>query len=85
MANEGVLFSLGDPLQTIWYRLGRLASRREVIDAIQEGLPLLEEIANKEGNGAPEALAGQLAAAWKLLPFGDEPVVQSAALADAAS
>src|SRR5215467_16140142 len=32
----GVLFSLGDPIQTIWYREGRLATRVEVYDAIQE-------------------------------------------------
>jgi hypothetical protein len=72
MGNAGVLFSLGEPIETIWYREGRLATRREVIDAIHEGLPTLEAVAAQEGKGAPEALNGQLLAAWMLLPYGDE-------------
>src|SRR5215469_4631726 len=72
--NTGVLFSLGEPLNTIWYREGRLATGQEVHDAISEGLPALEKMAQDEGRGAPEALAGQLAAAWKLLPEGEEPI-----------
>jgi len=85
----GVLFSLGKPLQTIWYREGRLATRAEVHDAIMDGLPNLEAVAKAEDEqyrrqgrlnlvGAEKALAGQLAAVWVLLPFGDAPVVQSA-------
>jgi hypothetical protein len=72
MGNAGVLFSLGEPIETIWYREGRLATRREVIDAIHEGLPTLEAMAAQEGKGAPEALNRQLLAAWTLLPYGDE-------------
>lgn len=75
----GILFSLGDPVETIWYREGRLATRREVIEAIEEGLPNLEALARDEGHGAVEALAGQLQAAWKFLPFGDDPVSEPAA------
>jgi hypothetical protein len=79
MGGQGVLFSLGDPIQTVWYREGRLATRMEVFDAIKEGLPALEAIAREEGNGAVEALAGQLAAVWQLLPYGDEPPLVTAA------
>jgi hypothetical protein len=68
---KGVLFSLGDPVQTIWYREGRLATRLEVIEAIEDGLPALYGIAVKEGRGAPEALIAQVVTVAELLPFGD--------------
>jgi hypothetical protein len=50
----GTLFKLGEPDETIWYREGRLATRQEVIDAIEDGLPNLLAPAQEEG---PRAVA----------------------------
>jgi len=50
----GLLFELGDPIETVWYREGRLATRQEVIDAINEGLPVLKAMAEVDG---PKAVA----------------------------
>jgi hypothetical protein len=51
---QGVLFELGNPVETIWYREGRLATRAEVEEAVSEGLPNLLTPATEEG---PEAVA----------------------------
>jgi hypothetical protein len=75
---KGVLFSLGDPVETVWYREGRLATREEVQEAIDEGLPALALIAEKEGDAALKALAVQVAKAGELLP---EPSSRTEAVA----
>jgi hypothetical protein len=66
--NEGLLFGLRDPVETIWYRLGRLATRAEVQAAIDEGLPLLYEPAREEGEQALLELAAAVTRAVAFLP-----------------
>jgi hypothetical protein len=64
----GVLFQLG-PLHGIeWWARGRQASRAEVMESIESGLPSLREVAELEGNGAVEALASATVNAMRLLP-----------------
>jgi len=68
--NEGLLFMLKEPVETIWYREGRLATRQEVEDAILHGLPALYEIAAQEGDDALAALTGKTAAVGAYIPGG---------------
>lgn len=63
--NDGILFQLGEPSETIWYREGRLATREEVDSAIHDGLPALALAAEQESPEAVAALArkvGEVAA-----------------------
>lgn len=53
-AGKGLLFRIGEPLETLWYREGRTATRAEIDESIETGLPLLREVAEKDG---PEDLA----------------------------
>jgi hypothetical protein len=50
--NSGVLFNIGDPVEVKWYREGRAATRAEVVESIDSGLPILREMAEKEGVAA---------------------------------
>jgi hypothetical protein len=51
---RGVLFRFGPPLKVQWFAEGRQATRQEVLDSINSGLPILEDAAAKDG---PEAIA----------------------------
>lgn len=51
--NGGVLFRLGTPAFVHWYTQGRPATRIEVMEVINSGVPILEEAARQDG---PEAL-----------------------------
>lgn len=64
----GTLFSLGDAIAVEWYREGRPATRAEVAEATESGLPLLRGIAAQEGEEAVEALGEYLRAAQVLWP-----------------
>jgi len=55
-AGNTVLFRLGDPERCQWRREGRPATREEVLQSIESGLPLLHAIAEKEGPRAIEEL-----------------------------
>lgn len=55
-AQGGHLFRIGDPVGVAWYCEARRATRSEVMNSITSGLPLLEEIADKEGPRARRAL-----------------------------
>lgn len=66
--HNGILFSIGDPIKTIWMREGRLATRAEVLESIESGLPILEDSARQDRPGAIEELARRKAEAYKLLP-----------------
>lgn len=66
--NAGVLFQLADPVDTVWYREGRRATREEVQAAIDHGLPALHDIAKQEGPDALAALAVQLSRVGAVLP-----------------
>lgn len=49
----GTLFEIGKPIEVLWFREGRQATRQEVLDSIDSGLPILRELAEKQG---PEAV-----------------------------
>jgi hypothetical protein len=66
--NNQVLFRIGPALQLSWYAEGRRATRAEVEESFNSGLPLLEEMARGDGPKAVEALAAQVEIARKLLP-----------------
>lgn len=67
--SNGILFRLGDPVETIWYCEGRRAVREEVVSALYRGIPSLIDAARDEGRAAEDALAAQVAAAMPLLPI----------------
>jgi hypothetical protein len=52
--SNGHLIQIGDPLEAVWYARGRIATRDEVIDAVEAGCPALRNMAEAEG---PKALA----------------------------
>lgn len=64
----GLLFKLAEPVETIWYREGRLATHAEVVHAIDEGLPTLAAEAHREGREAEDYLAELVAQAKHYLP-----------------
>lgn len=51
---RGYLFRLGPARRALWFAEGREATRAEVLASIDSGLPLLREMADKDG---PEAVA----------------------------
>lgn len=53
---HGVLFRIGEPTQIAFYAKGRLATRDEVDESVRTGLPLLEDMAQKDGSSAVRAL-----------------------------
>jgi hypothetical protein len=65
---NGVLFEVGDPVETLWFKEGRKATRAEVEAAIAKGFPLLWKEANAEGKEAVYELGRLMARAQKLLP-----------------
>jgi hypothetical protein len=64
----GVLFSLNDPVELAWYREGRTATRPEIVDSIESGMPILMAEAEKEGDSALVAIKQSYQRAIKLLP-----------------
>jgi hypothetical protein len=64
----GQLFSLGEPAELEFYAEGRLASRQEILHSIETGLPILEEAAALDGDGACAELGRQYKRALALVP-----------------
>lgn len=50
MGAAGILYELGDPTETLWFREGRTATRTEVLDSIQAGLPALVQACQRDDN-----------------------------------
>jgi len=67
---NGVLFRIGNPIETLWYREGRTATREEVVESIRSGLPTLTTMAAREGRQAVVGLQKALRQAATLLPRG---------------
>lgn len=65
---SGLLIQVGDPEHVRWYREAREATRAEVLESIESGLPVLREDAERQKQGAPELLDQYIARAMKLLP-----------------
>jgi hypothetical protein len=63
----GVLFRLGEPERITYYREGRPATRAEVLESIDSGLPLLRRMALGD-EAANKALDLQYQRALQLLP-----------------
>jgi hypothetical protein len=66
--NDGVLFRLEYPLETLWFAHGREATWDEVNNSIKSGLPLLLGEARREGPHAVAALVDMTREAMELLP-----------------
>lgn len=66
---SGILFQIGDPHETHWFREGRAATRAEVLESIESGYPLLREAAEREGERAVAQLEQQKLKALELLPL----------------
>jgi hypothetical protein len=64
----GVLFDIGPPEHVEWYAEGRPATREEVVESIESGLPQLKELAGLQGRGAILRLKLQVENAMKLVP-----------------
>lgn len=65
---DGYLFRIGDPIAVEWLAEGRPATRWEVEQSIDSGLPILRAEADAEGPRAVEALDRMVARARTLLP-----------------
>lgn len=65
---NGFLFELADPKSVQFYAEGRLATRAEIMESIETGLPALQKIAAQEGRKALQALARAVNRAMRLLP-----------------
>ncbi len=64
----GVLFRIGDPDETFWFAHGHEATRQEVEESIRSGLPILHEMAVKEGTDAIAELKTMTDKAMELIP-----------------
>jgi hypothetical protein len=70
------LIQVGDPINVWWFAEGRNATRKEVTDSIESGIPILKKAAELEkSRGAMEALSGQVADVIKYLPLDSHPLV----------
>lgn len=68
--NPGILFEIGEPEHLGFYAQGRPATRAEVVGSIESGLPLLRDVARREGSESERDLEQTIARAWPLLwPF----------------
>lgn len=64
--NPGTLFRLGEPTQVSWWREGRSATRTEILESIDSGMPVLRAQAIKDG--LLNQLPGLIERAMKLVP-----------------
>lgn len=64
----GLLFRLGSPTRVEWFSSGRTATRAEIIESIETGLPKLREVAALNGKAGFDRLREQLERAVKLVP-----------------
>lgn len=68
-AGNGRLFQIGRPFKVEWYCRGRIATRAEIVEAIESGLPILREHAEKyDGPEGVIHLSNQITKAWRLVP-----------------
>ena len=66
--HNGFLFSLPKPSECLWYSEGRKATRAEILESIDGGLPQLVELAVMDGDEAVADLKAAHARALELLP-----------------
>jgi hypothetical protein len=68
MVDDGLLFTVGQPTEVLWYAEGRAATRQEVEDSMASGLPALIQLAKQDGEAGLQELNRQLMIAQALLP-----------------
>jgi len=66
--NGGTLFDIGEPRQALWFARGREATREEVLLSIDSGMPILAEMAEKDGPEAQAELSTMLDNALAYVP-----------------
>lgn len=64
----GALFRLGDPEFLQWWAEGRTATRAEILESINSGLPLLRGIAEQEGEEAVAEFEQYVERGMRLVP-----------------
>ncbi len=62
------LFGLGEPERVRWFARSRKATRAEVMESIESGLPILREMAEQDGPDAVAELERMTAVALELVP-----------------
>lgn len=62
------LFRLGDPLGLEWIAEGRIATRAEILESIESGLPLLREMAGQQNEEGIAAFNEAVARGMQLVP-----------------
>lgn len=83
VGTTGVLIQIGDATDIEWWSHGRRATRDEIIESIETGIPALHEIAHKEGPEAVAALYDQIARGMARVPKDDPRVAEPAHPSDA--
>jgi hypothetical protein len=66
--DRGVLFFIGSPIKLEWFARGREATRDEIVESIETGLPALRDAAARDGPSGLAALKLQIERAVKLVP-----------------
>jgi hypothetical protein len=66
LGTAGLMFALGDPVKLEWYAHGRTATRAEIMESINSGLPLLRAMAARDN--AMEELEGYIKRGLALVP-----------------
>ncbi len=66
--NDGILFSIGDPIEVTWFASGRAATRDEVNHSIETGFTTLVDLAAQQSSAAVLELYLQKEAFEALLP-----------------
>lgn len=66
--NKGMLITVGDPVDVEWFAEARVATRAEVWESINSGLPLLLDSATRDGPQALQALRAACRAVAPWLP-----------------
>lgn len=69
-SHGSVVLRMGDPESVTWYAKGRQATRAEVLEAFDLGLPKLRAIAEKDGAAQLEKMESLVAKALLWLPPG---------------
>jgi hypothetical protein len=68
-AGDGILFQLGRAAKLEWYAKGRTATRAEIMESIESGLPTIREAARaNDGPAGMERLELEITAAMRLVP-----------------
>lgn len=69
----GVLFTMGEPDEVLWFAEGRTATRAEVMASVDSGMPILRDAARLDGREGEAALERCYQRFLKLLPAQGEP------------